>query len=592
MNAKSYTHLFRAIAGFALVGVVLFLCFGISASPSVRAQSVGTPVYSNAYFTSKIITYSDGASLEQQIISGPPQPPAGFELERAAVALPEPNPAAAIISITVPAYDWVYGCSAVSGAMIAAYYDRTGFPNMYTGPTNGGVMPLDNSSWPTWSDGYTTYPSLPLAASRNGVDGRVTRGSIDDYWVKYMGGFQDPYVTNGWVQHAWGDAIGDYMKTGQKAYGNDDGSTTFWNYNSSATPLTCADMVTYNLQDSDGTYGRKLFYEAKGYTVTDCYNQKTDNTISGGFSFTQYKAEIDAGRPVMLNLAGHTVVGVGYDNATNTVYLHDTWDYLTHTMTWGTSYSGMQLLSVSIINITNGVPTNTPTPTATATSTATNTSTPTKTSTPAASKTPTKTYTPTKTSTPTATPTFTPTPVQASPGNVQASDGLYTDKVLVTWKSAPGATSYKVFRATSAGGAKTEIGNPTAAQYNDTAAAAGTTYYYWVKACNGSNCSGYSANDTGWRLLLAPANVQASDVTFIDRVRVTWRAASGANSYQVYRAMSATGTKTLLGSPTSLYFDDLTAVGNFTYYYWVKACNGANCSDYSTPNTGRRPARR
>jgi hypothetical protein len=70
-----------------------------------------------------------------------------------------------------------------------------------------------------------------------------------------------------------------------------------------------------------------------------------------------FKAQIDAGRPVMLNLAGHTIVGIGYDTATNTVYLHDTWDYLTHTMTWGGSYSGMKLQSVSIVNLATSAPT-------------------------------------------------------------------------------------------------------------------------------------------------------------------------------------------------------------------------------------------
>jgi len=141
------------------------------------------------------------------------------------------------------------------------------------------------------------------------------------------------------------------MKTSQSAFGNIDGSTTFYNWASSASPLTCGDMATNGIDTQDGTYGRKLFYEARGYTVTDCYNQKTDNTIAGGFSFAQYKAEIDAGRPVMLNLEGHTVVGVGYDDSSNLVYIHDTWDYSNHTMTWGASYSGMGLLSVSIVNL-------------------------------------------------------------------------------------------------------------------------------------------------------------------------------------------------------------------------------------------------
>ena len=304
----------------------------------------------NEYFSTQTITYSDGTMLSRDMINGPPKPPPGYGPERAAVALPESDRTMAVRTMTVPAFNWVFGCSAVSGAMIAGYYDRNGFPNMYTGPTNGGVMPLDNSSWPTWSDGHTTYPNLPLAASHNGVDGRVTRGSIDDYWIQYGSGANDPYLTGSWTQHAWGEAIGDYMKTGQSAYGNTDGSTSFYNYTSSAAQLTCGAMEGYGISTLDGTYGRKLFYEARGYTVTDCYNQKTDNTVAGGFSFAQYKAEIFAGRPVMLNLNGHTIVGVGYDDVGNTVYIHDTWDYNNHTMTWGGTYSGMQLLSVSIVN--------------------------------------------------------------------------------------------------------------------------------------------------------------------------------------------------------------------------------------------------
>ena len=89
-------------------------------------------------------------------------------------------------------------------------------------------------------------------------------------------------ISREWTQHAWGDAIGDYMKTSQSAYDNVDGATSFYTFNS-ASPLTCSDMVSYGIQDVDGTYGRKLFYEARGYTVTDCYTQKTDNTLVEDF---------------------------------------------------------------------------------------------------------------------------------------------------------------------------------------------------------------------------------------------------------------------------------------------------------------------
>jgi hypothetical protein len=58
-----------------------------------------------------------------------------------------PSPTAVLLS-NVPAFSWSFGCSATAAAMMAGYYDRTGYYNMYAGPTQGGLMPMDNSSWP------------------------------------------------------------------------------------------------------------------------------------------------------------------------------------------------------------------------------------------------------------------------------------------------------------------------------------------------------------------------------------------------------------------------------------------------------------
>jgi hypothetical protein len=305
------------------------------------------------YFSIEHRTLADGIQIEGYIINGPPTPPAGYAHEPATVT---PSIDDAILP-DFPSFNWVFGCSAVSGAMIAAYYDRGAFPDMYTGPTAGGVMPLTDTSWPLWSDGFVSYPNNPLIASHNGVDGRSTKGSIDDYWVKYDSAAEDPYITGSWTQHSWGSAIGDYMKTSQSAYDNTDGSTQFWNYGSNAK-LTCSEMEDalidppYYISDLDGTYGRKLFYEARGYTVSDCYNQNTDNNYAGGFSLIDFQAEIDAGNPVLLNLAGHSIVGYGYVGST--IYIRDTWDNIpahTYSMTWGGSYEGMELRSVSVVHL-------------------------------------------------------------------------------------------------------------------------------------------------------------------------------------------------------------------------------------------------
>ena len=243
----------------------------------------------------------------------------------------------------VPGYYWSFGCSPTSAAMMAGFYDRSGFINIYSGPTNNGLAPMDNSTWGNVVINGETRAQCPLSATRMGVDGRTARGHVDDYWISYLNTSPDPYITNGWTQHAYDDCTGDFMKTSQSVYGLQDGATSF-QYNWDGTPRSST---------QDGTYGLKLFFESRGYVVTNYYNQLiygyNGNTL--GFTFAQYRQEIDAGRPVLIQVSGHTMLGFGYDSIGNNVYLHDTWDYSTHTMTWGGSYSGLQHYGVSVISI-------------------------------------------------------------------------------------------------------------------------------------------------------------------------------------------------------------------------------------------------
>lgn len=301
------------------------------------------------YFSIQQLSVADGTQLLGYFISGPSQPPFEHQLEHDASTIDE-APQGTLVNF--PSYSWVFGCSAVSAAMIAAWYDRGSFPNMYAGPTDGGLMPITDTCWPSWSQGSYIYPSNPLVASRNGVDGQCTKGSVEDYWTSYGSSSQDPYIVGGWTQHAWGNAIGDFMKTSQLSYQNKDGSTLFYNYSNTPEKLLCSTMLSAGVADQDGTYGRKLFYEARGYLVTDCYNQRTDNN-SGGFTLANFKAEIDAGHPVLINLAGHSIVGYGYNGST--VYIRDTWDSNpahVYSMPWGGTYQDMGMVSVSVVHPT------------------------------------------------------------------------------------------------------------------------------------------------------------------------------------------------------------------------------------------------
>jgi hypothetical protein len=88
-----------------------------------------------------------------------------------------------------------------------------------------------------------------------------------------------------------------------------------------------------------------------------------------------------------------------------------------------------------------------------------------------------------------------------------------------------------------------------------------------------------------------PSNVQASDDTYTDKVRVTWTASTGATGYEVWRGTTSNAeSATLIGSPTSTSYDDTSADAGTTYYYRVKAKGLAGASGLGAFDVGRRKA--
>ena len=138
-------------------------------------------------------------------------------------------------------------------------------------------------------------------------------------------------------------------------------------------------------------------------------------------------------------------------------------------------------------------PTPTPTPTLTPTATATATATSTPTATVPPSPTPTATATPTPTATATATATSTPAPTPAAPTALRATN-VTTSSFTANWNSVSGATGYRLDVSTSnsfttyvPGYQNLNVGNTTS--YNVVGLSAKTTYYYRLRAYNGSGTS-------------------------------------------------------------------------------------------------------
>ena len=228
-------------------------------------------------------------------------------------------------------YEWWYACSPTSAGMMMGYYDQHGY---------GNLLPGDQAESETF--GLGPYRVNDIIAS----DGHIT-----DF---YGGGYGTSGDDRAAPWHPF-NCLADFMGTSQDAYGNANGATNFWNY-ADGSRLYDWQLFEFGASyyDNSGMYGIGEYIDYAGYEVASLFNQYIegygeDNTL--GFTFADYVAEIDAGRPVMIHVQGHTLYGYGYDRATGEVILHDTWSPGENRMVWGDSYSGMAHYSVTALEL-------------------------------------------------------------------------------------------------------------------------------------------------------------------------------------------------------------------------------------------------
>ena len=146
---------------------------------------------------------------------------------------------------------------------------------------------------------------------------------------------------------------------------------------------------------------------------------------------------------------------------------------------------------------------------------------------------------------------------------------------VVSWTKVSGAAQYEVYRSTN--GKNFSIIRRTAAlSYTDTSAAAGTTYYYQVRAISGSVKSDFCpAQSIQYAItsLTAPSMTLKADTSSGQPV-VSWAKVSGAAQYEVYRSTNGKNFSIIRRTAALSYTDTSAAAGN-TYYYQVRAINGS-----------------
>ncbi len=255
-------------------------------------------------------------------------------------------------------YVWWYGCSATAAGMLIGHYDRNG----YNGFAYDNLVPGGLAEQFTYVSGGAPYspPTDWDATGDNAVPlANLAIASQDHVEAFYSGGYgakgddlpRDPDTFN---------CLADFMGTSQarlfdttdptSIVENSNGATSFAFY-TNGHKMHWWDVMYRRLSDYDGMFGIGEYINDTGHTFSNLYNQAIDTYVDSvyppeyfpnyeGFTFDDFKAEIDDGRPVILHVTGHSMYAYGYDdtNGSQTVYVHDTWRLGEHTMEWGGTY--------------------------------------------------------------------------------------------------------------------------------------------------------------------------------------------------------------------------------------------------------------
>ncbi|MGA9573147.1 MAG: M6 family metalloprotease domain-containing protein [Lysobacterales bacterium] len=160
----------------------------------------------------------------------------------------------------------------------------------------------------------------------------------------------------------------------------------------------------------------------------------------------------------------------------------------------------------------------------------------------------------------------------APPSQVNASDGTFTDRVVITWTSVAAATAYNVYYSSSIGSSKTLLGQISGTSTNAMGLTPGTAYYFWVYSVNANGESSTGTYDTGFiktvtpdpadlaiTVLDASNGAYAPGASFIVKNKVDNIGGASSDAYRI--TFYASTDATITASDQSLGFQDYPALG-------------------------------
>ncbi len=235
----------------------------------------------------------------------------------------------------VPESDWWRGCSPTAAGMILGYYDREG----YDGSRYDNLIPGGPCELISIGPGDTRIRRA-IGSPEHTADFFVLQGHVNN----------DPLASG--RTEADFNCLADFMGTSQDEFNNADGYTKFF-FSSSGRPLSHTSLIEYGMTDISGLVGISEYIRYCGYEADELANQYIlgygGNTQ--GFSLADFQAEIDAGRPVIIHLTGHSMIACGYESGSELISVKNGFGTGPYAMTWGGIYDGRLHFGVSTIRL-------------------------------------------------------------------------------------------------------------------------------------------------------------------------------------------------------------------------------------------------
>ncbi|MFD6923668.1 PA14 domain-containing protein [Streptomyces sp. NPDC059944] len=182
-----------------------------------------------------------------------------------------------------------------------------------------------------------------------------------------------------------------------------------------------------------------------------------------------------------------------------------------------------------------------------------------------------------------------------TPTGASTSYDKTTGKAKLGWtkNNEMDLAGYRVYRRLKgAAFGSTPLATTTSTSYTDTPPASGETYYYEVRAYD--KAGNVSAGSADQAVVSADRTAPAvptglSAATESNGLRIRWSAVEGASTYRVYRAATAQGTYTPVGTTAQVSYTDTSAAEDVSYSYRVTALDATgNESARSVPISGKR----